>query len=108
MATSRSQRRLETLMGHLKAGQGNPYPQPLFGERAASGRFRYTLDGCILSEAERKSYEENGFVVVRGLVGEEMLKMFRERFKQICQKEVKVRQIIDNMNPALGCGLYHL
>ncbi len=82
-------------MGHLKAGQGRLQAQPLSGFRTtssgAAGHYcKYSMDGCMLSPADRQFYEENGFLVVKGLVGEENLRAYQDRFKQICRKEVKV------------------
>lgn len=53
--------------------------------------FRYTVDECgILSESDRKFFEENGFFVVKGLIPEENIQKYAERFQQICNKEVDV------------------
>ncbi len=83
-------------MGHLKPGQGGLHAQPLSGSRAfisqPARRYKYTMDGCMLSPAERQSYEENGFLVVKGLVGEDNLRAYQDRFRQICKKEVQVPQ----------------
>ena len=42
-----------------------------------TGEFKYTQDGGILSQAQRKFYEENGFLVIRNLVAKEQLKKYR-------------------------------
>ncbi|XP_019898156.3 phytanoyl-CoA dioxygenase, peroxisomal isoform X2 [Esox lucius] len=55
---------------------------------------RYTLDNDILSPEQRLSYEENGFIVVKGLVSEEDINRFREMFERICRKEVKIPGLI--------------
>ena len=50
---------------------------------------RYTLDDCgILSEADRRFFEENGFFVVKGLIPEKNIKQYTERFQQICDNKV--------------------
>ncbi len=83
------QRRLTTLLGHLKTspasssssyGSGNP------------ADYRYTLDSGagILSEEQRRCYEDNGFVVVKGVVAQRDLDIYRERFRQIVTREVEV------------------
>uniref|UniRef100_A0A6Q2Z4Q2 Phytanoyl-CoA dioxygenase, peroxisomal n=1 Tax=Esox lucius TaxID=8010 RepID=A0A6Q2Z4Q2_ESOLU len=54
----------------------------------------YTLDNDILSPEQRLSYEENGFIVVKGLVSEEDINRFREMFERICRKEVKIPGLI--------------
>ena len=54
------------------------------------GEFRYTCDNTILTPEQRQFYEENGFLVIRRLVSQENITKFYERFKQICEKKVKV------------------
>ena len=69
------QRRLSTLLGHLKATPDK-----------ASG-YRYSLDtSCsgVLSREQRQHYEDNGFLVVEGLVPQHKLDVYRDRFRQIC------------------------
>lgn len=85
MAVNNSERRLTTLLGHLKASVPD----------TASGKdeYRYTLADCctgVLSSEQRKAFEEDGFIVVRGLVAQCHLDKYRERFRQICTKEVNV------------------
>lgn len=80
------QRRLDTLLGHLKASG----PAPASGQPSS---YRYTLDSCsegVLTPEQRRSYEEDGFFVVKGLVSQRHLDTYRERFRQICSREVKV------------------
>lgn len=81
-------------MGHLKARQERLHSQPLSISGSASSqpgqRYRYTLEGCMLSPADRQFYEENGFLVVKGLVGKDQLAAYEDRFRRICKKEVKV------------------
>ena len=43
----------------------------------------------MLSAADRKFYEDNGFFVVRKLVSESNLEEFRQRFQDICDKKVR-------------------
>lgn len=88
------QRRLETLLGHLKAKPAGSYG-------TAGGQlggfhpevYRYTLDASsegVLDREQRQSYEEKGFFVVKGLVPQHHLDTYRERFRQICSREVEV------------------
>ena len=61
-------RRLRILKGHLRqVSVGN------------ATTFQYTLDNDILSFAERQFYEENGYLVVKGLVKESQLKKYGQR-----------------------------
>ena len=94
-----SQRRLQTILGHLKGGDGDAVlPKPAaahasLGDPSRTGRYRYTIDSTcdgVLSAEQRDFYEKNGYVVVPGLVSQEKLDRFRERFRQICSREVSV------------------
>ena len=80
---STGQRRLDTILGHLKASS------------AAGGdvKYRYSMDGesaGVLTREERQHYEDNGFLVVKGLVPLHDIDTYRERFRKICTKEVEV------------------
>lgn len=90
-------RRLNTLLGHLKASSGvgaaTRSSGGAAGEKAfPAGRYRYTLDAssALLSQEQRQFYEENGFLIVKGLVPQHKLDLYRERFRQICTREVEV------------------
>ena len=117
MASDSSTRRLQTLLGHL---QGSPkdhlalqptradsgsrkaecagkirrlytlFPLLLILNFAGSG-FQYTLDGCILTAEQRRFYEDQGYLVIRGLVSQADLNKYRDRFLMLCCKEAKVR-----------------
>lgn len=39
----------------------------------SGGRFRYTLDNPLLTLEERQFYEDNGYLVVKGLIEDELL-----------------------------------
>ncbi|XP_078720741.1 phytanoyl-CoA dioxygenase, peroxisomal-like [Lampetra fluviatilis] len=41
--------------------------------------WRYTLDNGILTPEQRAFYEDNGFIVIKGLVADEDLERYRER-----------------------------
>lgn len=56
----------------------------------SKGGFRFTLDGSPLSDEQRHFYEENGFIVIRGLVAPRELKLYKERFQNIASGDVKV------------------
>uniref|UniRef100_H2YLK7 Phytanoyl-CoA dioxygenase, peroxisomal n=1 Tax=Ciona savignyi TaxID=51511 RepID=H2YLK7_CIOSA len=54
-----------------------------------SNGLKYTVDECnVLSMKEREFFEENGFFVVKGLVAQNDLDKYRERFQKICNKQV--------------------
>lgn len=85
MSQSEAGRRLGTILGHLKAT-----PSPSNRE---SKRYRYSRDkesAGVLSPEQRDFYEQNGFLVVKGLVSRANLDVYKERFRQICTKEVHV------------------
>ncbi|KAH0616431.1 hypothetical protein JD844_027519 [Phrynosoma platyrhinos] len=50
----------------------------------------YTLDNNLLSLEQRQFYEENGYLIIRNLVSNEDIECFRDEFRKICRKEVKV------------------
>lgn len=81
-----SQRRLKVLASHL----GCPSAQPTGGD-ACTPPFvsPYTFDNGALSLEERQQFDRNGFVVKRGLLNSEDVATFRERFRQLCSREVK-------------------
>ncbi len=79
-------RRLSTLLGHLKATADTARETP---------SYRYSLDAScqgILTAEQRQQYEDRGFIVVKGLVPQHNLDVYRERFRQICTKQIKVGQ----------------
>ena len=87
------ERRLTTLLGHLKAAGAAGNVTAGRHESRDAAEYSYTLaDSCsgVLSPEQRRAYEEDGFLVVRGLVPQDKLDTYRERFLQICNKEVTV------------------
>lgn len=88
-----STRRLETLLGHLRAGEEARAVRPCetSGGVAATRKCRYTLDNGVLTPAQRDFYEENGYVVIPRLVKLADLEEYKKRFGEICTREVKVR-----------------
>ena len=107
MAANASQRRLETLLGHLKGHHHDPSVSliPTSKTEGSSERelymmllivictasnYRFTLDNAFLTSSQRQFYEDNGFLVIRRLVPQEQLEIYREHFRKICCGEVKV------------------
>ena len=97
-----SENRLSTIMGHLKASVGS--------ETNSTGgqKFRYSLDAAeskgVLTREDRLFYEENGYLVVKGLVSLHNLDIYRERFRQICTKEVTVEGLTIMKDVAIAKG----
>ncbi len=91
-----SEKRLSTILGHLKAA--GPASSVSVQTSLPPGRnaYRYTLGSSAetLTQEQRDFYEENGFLVVKGLVPIENLDQYRERFRQICTKEVEVSECV--------------
>ena len=71
-----SERRLQTLLGHLKGGgEDAVVPASVGGFMEASqtsrGGYKYTVDEMaerVLSKDQRDFYEKNGYFVVPGLL----------------------------------------
>lgn len=83
--------RLKTIFGHLKSDAViSPSPASSGAVHSGLQSFRYTLDNPVLSYEQRKFYEDNGYIVIRNLVPKEKLDVYRERFEQICRREVEI------------------
>lgn len=83
--------RLKTIFGHLNSDAViSPSPASSGAVHSGLQSFRYTLDNPVLSYEQRKFYEDNGYIVIRNLVPKEKLDVYRERFEQICRREVEV------------------
>jgi len=59
---------------------------------SSSPTFKYTLDSpdSPFTWEERKFYEENGYIVVKNLFSLDELKVYADRFQEICEGKVKV------------------
>lgn len=83
--------RLKTIFGHLNSDAViSPSPASSGAVHSGLQSFQYTLDNPVLSYEQRKFYEDNGYIVIRNLVPKEKLDVYRERFEQICRREVEV------------------
>ncbi|XP_052679486.1 phytanoyl-CoA dioxygenase, peroxisomal-like [Crassostrea angulata] len=83
--------RLRTILGHLNSDAViSPSPASSGAVHSGLQSFRYTLDNPVLSYEQRKFYEDNGYIVIRNLVPKEKLDVYRERFEQICRREVEI------------------
>jgi len=60
----------------------NLNPQPL-----SETNFRYTVDNPLLTLEQRKFYEENGFILIKGIVSPQDIALFRDRFLEIANSE---------------------
>lgn len=69
--------RVSRLISHLKENEIKV--NPLFS------RFRYTLDNGVLTQEERKFYEENGFILRNKYLTDTQVKRFNDRFSELCE-----------------------
>ena len=91
-------KRLQTILGHLKGGEGAAvFPQPAgaaLNQSAPSSRqYVYTLSSTcagVLTDEQRDFFEKNGYLVVPGLVSKDKLQVFKDRFQSICSRDVEV------------------
>ncbi|GFS09900.1 phytanoyl-CoA dioxygenase, peroxisomal [Elysia marginata] len=89
--------RLQSIFSHLQPVCDQTLAQPNTTSSSSmvvpSNEFRFTVNGCRLTNEQRAFYEKNGFLVIKRLVAPEKLDVFRQRFVQICKREVKVPNI---------------
>jgi phytanoyl-CoA hydroxylase len=52
--------------------------------------FKYTLENGGLTHDQREEYEENGFIVIKGLLSDEKLTKYTKRFQTIINDKIKV------------------
>ncbi|KAM7377988.1 hypothetical protein PAMA_013072 [Pampus argenteus] len=94
---SRSAERLRLLIDHLDRSaaviQAAPTSAQTFAYRRPQ-KLRYTVDTDMLTPEQRLFYEENGFILIKNLVSEEDIDMFRKEFERICRQEVKVPGLV--------------
>ncbi|XP_024229728.1 phytanoyl-CoA dioxygenase, peroxisomal-like [Oncorhynchus tshawytscha] len=55
---------------------------------------RYSFDNDLLSTEQRISYEEDGFLLIKGLVSGEHIDRFRAAFERIFRREVQVPGLV--------------
>ncbi|XP_056281348.1 phytanoyl-CoA dioxygenase, peroxisomal [Pseudoliparis swirei] len=90
---SRAAERLRLLINHLDQPPAAIRAAPTFAPTLSSSpaqRLRYTDDTDLLTPEQRLSYEKDGFILIKGLVSEEDIDLFRTAFEQVCRQEVKV------------------
>uniref|UniRef100_A0A8C7TQU9 phytanoyl-CoA dioxygenase n=1 Tax=Oncorhynchus mykiss TaxID=8022 RepID=A0A8C7TQU9_ONCMY len=88
--------RLKVVVNHLDrpssfvqastSGQNVAYYQPQ--------ALRYSFDNDLLSTEQRISYEEDGFLLIKGLVSGEDIDRFRAAFERIFRREVQVPGLV--------------
>lgn len=84
--------RMKIIFRHLH-GRGTAYtPRPsvttAIAESPCTENFRYTINNHLLSQSQRKFYEENGYLVIPHLIEDELLEECCQRFVDICEGRV--------------------
>eukprot|EP01084_Bolivina_argentea_P145818 255489_1 len=92
----KSMNRVNHLIGQLQPSQTN-----------GSNEFKYTMSDKKLTKKQREFYDENGFVVVRGLLNVKDCKKYYDRFDELVANPKKgPQQMIIMRDVALeGVGL---
>ncbi|XP_047001352.1 phytanoyl-CoA dioxygenase, peroxisomal-like [Schistocerca americana] len=84
--------RLKTIQRHLQHRLESPRPTPNLTSTAvfpsSNSEFRYSLDNKLLTYAQRRFYEENGYIVIPGLIEDGLLDECRDHFVDICHGRV--------------------
>jgi phytanoyl-CoA hydroxylase len=87
--------RIQILHRHLDPRRHQLSLCPISAEQLIShspvySQYKYTADiaSRLLTEEQRKSYEENGFIVIKNLVRKDKLDEYRKRFQEICSGKV--------------------
>lgn len=87
--------RVEILKGHLRASSlqrdvdVSLSTASSFASPSVSDNFVYTINSPVLTEEQRRHYEENGFIVIKNCVPKENIEKYRQRFMDICNGKAK-------------------
>jgi len=92
--------RASVILGHLKGRSSAPVQYALGGSGGSEVTSASILGFSttppvggkrkVVTPDQLRSYDENGFFVVKGCVSAEKLDKYRRRFQQICTKEVRI------------------
>lgn len=58
------------------------------GELGKKEEFRYTTDGGCLTLEQRRFYEENGYIVIRGFLKDDDIERWKARFLDYCDQKM--------------------
>jgi phytanoyl-CoA hydroxylase len=81
--------RVNRVLNHLtptstpNAFSGSSSSTTLSATSAAAKRFKFTVDSDILTSEQREFYEINGYLLIRGLLSEDDIKLYIETFRQL-------------------------
>lgn len=73
--------RLNVIKRHLSQSNANNKPR---------ADFKYTIPQGAFSHQQRMDYEQNGFVVVKGLIKPAVLDKYKKRFQDICSNRSSI------------------
>lgn len=62
----------------------------LESQKQVEKNYSFTLPNNALTSEQREFYEENGFIVIKKLISEQDIDKYKERFQQICSKNVSI------------------
>jgi len=67
------------------------FSQKGIGKRSFSNevKYKFSVDNSVLNKSQRDFYESNGFLLLKGLVPNDALDRFNQRFQQICVSRPK-------------------
>ncbi|XP_039249334.1 phytanoyl-CoA dioxygenase, peroxisomal-like [Styela clava] len=78
--------RLNVIGGHLNTRGCNLVP-----EKTSASKYRYTLNwNGILTKDQQQFFEDNGYLVIKKLVPQYEIEMYKKRFEEICMKQVTI------------------
>ena len=94
MASSRASKRIARISNHFCSPHSEE-KRTIFSPTSTTSlqpvdSHGYVVQNNLLTPEEIEFYNKNGFLVVRNLVGKIHLDKYHERFRQICNGEVKV------------------
>ncbi|XP_077450491.1 phytanoyl-CoA dioxygenase, peroxisomal [Stigmatopora argus] len=92
---SQAAERLRIMIGHQDRPSA-PVATPTSAEIATQQppKLKYSLDNDLLKPEERRFYEQNGYFLVRNLISDDDVDLFRKEFERICQRKVSIPGLI--------------
>lgn len=66
----------------------------VYPTQSTGAKYKFTRNDTVLTKEQRDFYEENGYIVIKNLVPKEKIDVYRERFENICNGQVKVPGMI--------------
>jgi len=82
--------RLSLLSGHLVQQHPQRVAQtvPIYTANTDATQFRFSTEHGPLTLDQRRFYEENGYILFKGLIPQADLDTYREHFRKLCMDEV--------------------